>query len=593
MQNIRFGDDPFWEKMTNAEKQHTLDDLYQQSLRYQEVLSVSDLPREVKLRSLLEEGKKKRWRNQTNLKEQDLVILETGTPTDEHIDFLYEVLFRGKKFDPKNNQHVVMREELLENLPDVYTKGQIENSKNIESLYYSHVQAGDIKNASISQKPVGSVTIETITPKDTVPPKKKPELTLLSKEDMDFQATLKRGLTKEFKEKLKLTNMTDKDLDFIFKDVKKGQTFEESYATIMKNAKEFDKRKKGRIYKDEKGDTKGIAIGWSESELKQLDEAMKTGIAESEAMKAAGLDPSKAGDALKWDEMQKIKNVTPKVKKDRPNIRIMKNYERELTDIELAKEGYTLQEIDILKKARNVMKKENQNPNDALAWVRGEMADDAGIEFEEFMTEFDWGDFPGDTNLAQGGRVGHRFGSRGIMGSKGPGEQLQAEKKLNEFFEDRMKEDIDKAIKLSPEGVLMPPPDRSQLMKLREAMRPQEDPDYPPPRGDWRLNPNYVEYDDGTIYYKDTGEWYKQDGTQVDGPSKGAKPVIKTVEAKHGGRVGYQAGTHPLVPADLSGMLVRLRNVVEGSGMYANFSQRNRKSLQISLTSQINALLGN
>ena len=89
------------------------------------------------------------------------------------------------------------------------------------------------------------------------------------------------------------------------------------------------------------------------------------------------------------------------------------------------------------------------------------MADEAGIEFEEFLTEFDWGDFPGDTNLAQGGRV------------------------------------------------------------------------------------------------------------------------------------GYQAGTHPLVPADLSGMLVRLRNVVEGSGMYANFSQRNRKSLQISLTSQINALLGN
>ena len=395
MQNIRFGDDPFWEKMTNAEKQHTLDDLYQQSLRYQEVLSISDLPREVKLRSLLEEGKKKRWRNQTNLKEQDLVILETGTPTDEHIDFLYEVLFRGKKFDPKNNQHVVMREEILENLPDVYTKSQIEGSKNIESLYYSHVQAGDIKNASISQKPVGSVTIETITPKDTVPPKKKPELTLLSKEDMDFQATLKRGLTKEFKEKLKLTNMTDKDLDFIFKDVKKGQTFEESYATILKNAKEFDKRKKGRIYKDEKGDTKGIAIGWSESELKQLDEAMKKGIAESEAMKAAGLDPSKLSDMKKWDEMKKAKKTEPTIiskgdkgydeiteklgitakpghpltlegkadlkvvkpkKKDRPNIRLMKNYERELTDIELAKEGYTLQEITIIKRAREVMK---------------------------------------------------------------------------------------------------------------------------------------------------------------------------------------------------------------------------------------------
>ena len=33
------------------------------------------------------------------------------------------------------------------------------------------------------------------------------------------------------------------------------------------------------------------------------------------------------------------------------------------------------------------MKKENQNPDDALAWVRSEMADDAGIDFEEFMTE--------------------------------------------------------------------------------------------------------------------------------------------------------------------------------------------------------------
>ena len=197
MQNIKYGDDPFWDKMTTAEKQHTLDDLYQQSLRYQEVLSVSELPREVKLRSLLEEGKKTRWRNQTNLKEQDLVILETGNPSDEHIDFLYEMLFRAKKFNPTSNQHVVMRDEILEALPGSYTKAEIEGSKNIESLYYSHVQAGDIKNASISQKPVGSVTIETITHK--TPPKKKPELTLLSKVDMDYQTVLKRGMSKEFK----------------------------------------------------------------------------------------------------------------------------------------------------------------------------------------------------------------------------------------------------------------------------------------------------------------------------------------------------------------------------------------------------------
>ena len=44
---------------------------------------------------------------------------------------------------------------------------------------------------------------------------------------------------------------------------------------------------------------------------------------------------------------------------------------------------------------------------------------------------------------------------------------------------------------------------------------------------------------------------------------------------------------------ELGDLLVRLRNVVEGSGMYSNFSQQNRKSLQIALTSRINVLLGN
>ena len=103
------------------------------------------------------------------------------------------------------------------------------------------------------------------------------------------------------------------------------------------------------------------------------------------------------------------------------------------------------------------MKKEGQNPDDALAWVRGEMADEAGVEFEEFMTDFDWGDFPGGN--ASGGLPRRRY----AMGSQG----------------------------------------------------------------------------------------------------------------------------------ELGDLLVRLRNVVEGSGMYSNFSQHNRKSLQIALTSRINVLLGN
>ena len=97
------------------------------------------------------------------------------------------------------------------------------------------------------------------------------------------------------------------------------------------------------------------------------------------------------------------KTVRPN--KDRPSIRLMKNFDQELDDITLAKEGYNLQEIGILKRARDVMKKEGQNPDDALAWVRSEMADAKGIEYEDFMTDFDWGDFPGNTEFAVGGLV--------------------------------------------------------------------------------------------------------------------------------------------------------------------------------------------
>jgi len=82
-----------------------------------------------------------------------------------------------------------------------------------------------------------------------------------------------------------------------------------------------------------------------------------------------------------------VKQKKPVIKRDRPSIRIMKNYERELTDIDLAKEGYNLQEIGIIKRARDVMKKEGQNPDDALTWVRSEMADDAGVDIEDYAQE--------------------------------------------------------------------------------------------------------------------------------------------------------------------------------------------------------------
>ena len=229
MENIMYGDDPFWSKMTDAEKQHTIADLERQSMAYQNVLPIADLPREVKLRSLIEEGEKVKWRNQTNLKEFDLTILKTGNPTDEHIDFLYEMLFRPKKFDPTSNTHIAMREEILENLPDVYTKAELENAGNIEGLYYDHVHAGDIKNnqglGSINQKVPGSVTIETITPKT---PKKKSEFEVISGDsEKGKEISEKLGITA--KPGFPITESGKADLKLV-----KASTADEKYRAQLK-----------------------------------------------------------------------------------------------------------------------------------------------------------------------------------------------------------------------------------------------------------------------------------------------------------------------------------------------------------------------
>ncbi|MDP6625647.1 MAG: hypothetical protein QGG87_04240, partial [Nitrospinota bacterium] len=130
-------------------------------------------------------------------------------------------------------------------------------------------------------------------------------------------------------------------------------------------------------------------------------------------------------------------------------------------------------------------------------------------------------------------RVGYRFGSRG------PGAQVQERENRRDMIEGLKKWSIDEAIKKAPEGVLTPPPDRSQLEMLKDAMTPKKgSPDY---RGTVL---EAVEYDDGTIYYPDTGEFYLDDGTQVEGPLEGAKPIPKTLEAAGGGiaRTGYFAG---------------------------------------------------
>ena len=102
-----------------------------------------------------------------------------------------------------------------------------------------------------------------------------------------------------------------------------------------------------------------------------------------------------------------MNELYPKPKKDPFGIRLMKNFDQDLTDEGLAQEGYNLQEIDILKRARAVMKdpeKDVRHPTEALRWVRGDMADEAGVDIDEFMTTFNW-----DDKYAQGGGVGSMF----------------------------------------------------------------------------------------------------------------------------------------------------------------------------------------
>ena len=119
-------------------------------------------------------------------------------------------------------------------------------------------------------------------------------------------------------------------------------------------------------------------------------------------------------------------------------------------------------------------------------------------------------------NKAQGGRIGFDNGSpRGFdVGN----------------FREQIIQDM---IKKSPDGIVM---DGERDTFILDSLREED--------GDKGLDPSFppVEYDDGTIYYPKTDEYYKIDGTQVDGISPGAKPVPKVLEAAQGGRIGFKKG---------------------------------------------------
>ena len=138
-------------------------------------------------------------------------------------------------------------------------------------------------------------------------------------------------------------------------------------------------------------------------------------------------------------------------------------------------------------------------------------------------------------DMATGGRAGFANGSDNIRVTEGLRSDPEVAKQINEFL-------MGEAIKKQPEGVLMDPPPEPNY-SLIEAMTTPKDTREP-------LDiDNYIEFDDGTIFYKDTGEYYDiNTGKQTTGPSKGAKIVPRILEAAEGGRIGLASGTQFELP---------------------------------------------
>ena len=149
---------------------------------------------------------------------------------------------------------------------------------------------------------------------------------------------------------------------------------------------------------------------------------------------------------------------------------------------------------------------------------------------------------------ADGGRIGYKSGT-GIEAAIAENKKLQSgidaelamQKRIAKFLENRM-------IRSSPFGILM---DRERPNISDDEFKPPSTLDKSGKDAKIEKLPfkpdqsNIVIFDDGTVYYKDTGEFYDEDLGKVTSPSPGAKPVRETKEAKDGGimRLGLKEGS--------------------------------------------------
>ena len=94
--------------------------------------------------------------------------------------------------------------------------------------------------------------------------------------------------------------------------------------------------------------------------------------------------------------------------RDSMPIRLMKNFEKELNEVDLMAEGFSKDQANVLIKARKKMTSgDEMNPNESLTRVKEEFADNAGVDVDDF-TDIDFEiDVP---EYADGGRIGLKGG---------------------------------------------------------------------------------------------------------------------------------------------------------------------------------------
>jgi hypothetical protein len=164
-----------------------------------------------------------------------------------------------------------------------------------------------------------------------------------------------------------------------------------------------------------------------------------------------------------------------------------------------------------------------------------------GLNFNKDGEGFSgYGKYNFDTGKTEGGiKLIKKFNEGGRIGYA---EGMSAEEAVAARLPPNYKFLEDADLKRSPEGIVMEGyQDTTTLDMLRDALKGAP------------KTPSVVEYDDGTLYYPEFDEYYKEDGKQVEGPAFWAKPIPKLFEVpKHserksidlanGGRIGFSKG---------------------------------------------------